>query len=337
MRAAILVSTLLWACHHASPAGAPSGKDDLGVAPLIELDAGCVTASARTGLKQVELVVMLDSSGSMGDGVNGDPAQKWVPVGNGLKAFFADTNSKGLSASLQFFPLSDECNSSAYYFPAVDLTALPEADKFGTAISATTPAGGTPTRPAIIGAIAYAQNLQMMNANARVAIVLVTDGEPDDCESSVRNVGLEAAKVASTIPTYVIGLGDVSSLNEIAQDGMTGAPILVSVSNPTQTATDIQKALEMIRGQQISCSFAIPPPPSGSTLSTANVNVNYTSGAGADQTLVYSADCSNANGWQYDNPDNPTQVNLCATICTTIREDVGSKIDIIFGCKTLIP
>ena len=59
------------------------------------------------------LVFLLDESGSMGDGKNGDRTKKWDPVTAALNAFFADPESAGITASLSMFPLNKNNGTGA--------------------------------------------------------------------------------------------------------------------------------------------------------------------------------------------------------------------------------
>jgi hypothetical protein len=340
MRRFLVLALALAGCH--SDNAVSDGGVDQGFVTT-QFDLGCATSGAEAKLVPVNLVVLLDRSGSMGDGVNGDPSLKWTPVTQAMEAFFADPQSLGMSASLAFFPdipnPTDQCNSSWYYPPAspgtVTMRTLPDTSSFSQAIGATTPSGMTPTRPGVMGSIDYAKDVRDGNPGSRTAIVLVTDGDPDVCDSSVPDTALEVAKVAGTIPTYVIGVGDsIASLQQIASAGGTGMPTFVSVGNAAQTAADFQKALEAIRGLVLTCDFPIPAPPQGMTLDFMSVNVLYTpSGAGQEQ-LLYDSACSTGVGWHYDDPQNPTQVQLCAQSCDQVKQDHGGKIDVVFGCAT---
>jgi hypothetical protein len=342
-RSIILLSTLclLVACKSKdSPqdAGDAGANDDMPFVP--SLDAACAVGGAKAKLKHLNLVVVYDRSGSMGDGVNGDPTQKWDPVGAGLEAFFQDLASVGVTASLSFFPsvknYVDQCNEDEYLTGDVPLTALPST-AFATAISATTPMGDTPTLPAVQGGIYAAQQLAMTDPTAKSAIVLVTDGEPDTCNSSVQNVSQAVQTVALVTPTYVIGVGsDTTDLSEISMAGGTGSPIIATVGDPTQTQSDIQSALASIRGQQVPCDFALPAPPVGQTLDVNKVNVLYTPSSGPQQALGYSVDCAGNVGWRYDNAMMPTEVILCTTTCETVQADKGADIEILFGCATQV-
>jgi hypothetical protein len=288
----------------------------------------CAESTAKAQLVPVYLVFMIDRSGSMSQD------SKWPTITQGLEAFFADPASAGLYASLAFFKQNNECDPNAYAAPALAMTALP-SNAFSAAIGNYSPNGGTPTVPAIQGAILYAQTQVPLHPGSKVAIVLATDGIPNDCNSTVAGVAAASATVASTIPTYVIGVGpEAANLDAMAVGGGTGKSYIVTTGNPAQTATDFQNALASIRGKTLACDFQIPPPPAGKTLDVTKVNVVYTPAGGQAQTLSYSKDCVSGTGWHYDNPASPSRIILCQSSCTTAQAGQGASIDIVFGCDT---
>jgi len=289
--------------------------------------SSCASASATPNPVPVDLVFMFDKSGSM------DENSKWTSCKSGLTSFFGDSKSQGLSASLQFFPQSNECSVNAYAAPAVAMRALPDGTTFSNTMSTYSPGGGTPTVPALSGAVAYAQSVAQSNPGDKVAIVLVTDGEPNDCNSDVNGVANVAAGVASTIPTFVIGVGNTGNLDAIAAAGGTGKATIVSTNNPQQTAQDFQTALNAIRGLTLACEYQIPAPPNGETFDESKVNVVYTPTNGGPQTLTYNQDCTGGTGWHYDDPKNPQKIELCTNTCNSVQMASG-KIDIVFGCAT---
>jgi hypothetical protein len=315
--------------------GDPDGGADLASDPFV-FDLSCASTTQKAELKPLNLLVLLDRSGSMGDGVNGDRTLKWDPVTAGLTAFFAAPASQGVFASLHLFPFagSDVCNPSAYYSATVPLTALP-ATAFSGPIAAATPGGNTPTRPAILGVIDLARELKAKDPATATAIVLVTDGEPDFCNSSVDNVAFEVQKVAPGIPTYVIAVGQsLAGLVKIAEAAGTAPPTVVSVGDAMKTRDDFLAALEAIRGLQLTCNLPLPAPPAGQSLDLTRVNVLFTSGAGAAQQLVYDRDCSSGSGWRYDDPAAPTRIELCGGACASAKADRRGRLDVVIGCKT---
>lgn len=256
--------------------GSNAGGDGTGASGGIEQ---CAAANAAAELAPVYLAFLLDESGSMGDGKNGDRKVKWDPVTSALKAFFSDPTSAGITASLTVFPQNQNltmsaadqnkpasCKATDYEKPEVAPTALPDDKTFAAAIAKLDPPNefGTPTLPGLSGTITYAQSLLKQDASRKVAIVMVTDGEPYGCGNgnSIDATAAAAAKVAATIPTYVIGVGkELASLNQIAQSGGTDKAFIVALDDPEQTRKDLLDAINLIRGKSISCELAIPPPP----------------------------------------------------------------------------
>ncbi|MGC4093790.1 MAG: vWA domain-containing protein [Polyangiaceae bacterium] len=87
------------------------------------------------------------------------------------------------------------------------------------------------------------------------------------------------------------------------------------------------------------CEWALPSPPSGQALDTANVNVRYTSQAGFATDLgrvPNGADCAQyEDGWYFDDPNNPKKILACSQTCTQIQSGGSSaKVDVLFGCKS---
>ncbi|HSQ64520.1 MAG TPA: vWA domain-containing protein [Polyangiaceae bacterium] len=341
--ASAVVSVFVMACGSGDPSSFPKsgsgGDGGSGNNPTFGSGSGssgdgganlsqCATSSATPTPVPVDLVFMFDKSGSMAD------SSKWTSCQSGLTSFFGDPNSAGLSASLQFFPQANECSASTYAAPSVSLRALPDNTTFANAMNNNAPGGGTPTVPALTGAIQYAQSIQTASPGDKVAVVLVTDGQPNDCNSTVQAVAAVAASAAATIPTFVVGVGNTGNLDAIALAGGTTKATIVSTNNPAQTAQDFQTALEAIRGLTLACEFQIPPPPQGETFDEAKVNVVFTPTNASPETLSYNQDCTGGTGWHYDDPNNPKKIELCASTCGDVQKDKSGKIDIVFGCAT---
>jgi hypothetical protein len=322
--------------------GGPSGTN-----------AACVTSTANAALSPANLVVMYDKSGSMGDTSEGfDPALKWTPVNQAMEAFFGDPGSAGLSASLQLFPQGTDLSSVCgydYATPKVPLSALgTNPNPLTAALQATSPSGGTPTLPAMQGAVAYAKQVAAQQPQSKTVIVLVTDGDPGFGINGQFAVGCtnndiphvaaaaEAALQGSpSIPTYVIGVGsDFTNLNAIAAGGGTKQATIVSVTDPAKTSGIFQQALDAIRAQTLSCDFALPQPPSGQQINPLAVNVVFDDGSGKQTTLTYDATCASGAGWHYDDLAAPTKVELCPATCQAVQADAKGALTLAFGCKT---
>jgi hypothetical protein len=158
------------------------------------------------------------------------------------------------------------------------------------------------------------------------------------CNNTVSTIAqaVAGAKAAGLL-TYVIGIGsdfEKTNLTSWATAGGT-AVIFVDANQTGQTTTEFQNALNSIRSVSLTCNFVIPPPPPGQTLDRNKVNVVYQPSSGAPTVLPYSSDCSNANGWHYDDPNAPTKIEVCPSSCATAQSDRNGKITLAFGCVTV--
>ncbi len=327
----------------ATAAGQFGGEPAGGAVPEAGVGDACASSFVQAHALPLLLVFMFDRSDSMNDleSTDGGPKQsKWDACVSGLGGFFDDPGSAGLFASLQFFMLPDECNVDGYAAPQVPMTALP-SPVFDQAFAATTASGETPTVPALQGALTFAAQTGASHPGSKVAVVFVTDGEPNGCDSTIDKAAAAAAAgwgdagdAGTGIPTYVIGIGKVKSLDAIAKGGGTGQAFIVSTSDPQQTSVDFRAALGAIRGSSLGCDYPVPSAPAGQTLDYGAVNVVFTPSAGGPDTLPYDSDCS-AGGWRYDDVQNPTRIEICPSRCTAIASDPAGSIAVELGCATI--
>jgi hypothetical protein len=298
----------------------------------------------------VRLAFVFDVSASMGqlDNPYHDPELKWEPVVASTKAFFADPESAGISASLTFFPIDadddERCDSASYEKPDVPVTALP-SDAFAQAIDDITPhskdewRSGTPTLAAVGATLDLARAQSKANPGDRHAVVLVSDGYPQGCDDDdIDSVASAVAKALPDIETYVIGVSNppggpdtVSNLNAVAQAGGTDHAYLVETGDPERTKSAFLDAVRAIRTGTLSCAFQIPEPPAGESFDRGRANVSDSNGVSAAD-FVYDPDCKSAQAWRYDDPDAPTHIVLCDETCAAVRRDAKAVLRVEFGC-----
>jgi hypothetical protein len=310
-------------------------------------DGACdyiVEQGTRTPLS---LYIMYDKSASMVGG-------KWESAKAGMQAFLEDPKSTGIMVAFNLFPRdpdgTPECDAKAYKTARVDYGPLPQnATAILALLDGETPDGtGTPIYPALGGAILAARDVAKPGASS--AVLLVTDGEPQGPASLCAGVDPEdpqaIADLASTaagwnppVHTYVIGLpgANQSFANLVAAAG-SGVAILVG-SNDVQT--EFQKALASVLGKALPCEFEIPEKVDKGEIDPTNVNVLYTPGGNSQFEYLYgvpdpsSPDCSQGD-WYYDDPAHPTRIILCPGTCSTLKEDLEGKLEIMLGCKTMV-
>ncbi|MBO6934788.1 MAG: VWA domain-containing protein [Deltaproteobacteria bacterium] len=91
--------------------------------------------------------------------------------------------------------------------------------------------------------------------------------------------------------------------------------------------------------QMLPCVYEIPEVPAGETFDPNRVNVEYTPGTGGTPELipnVRTLEGCTGEGWYYDDPEDPTQVQLCPFTCRRLEDDTAGKVDVAFGCMTVI-
>jgi Mg-chelatase subunit ChlD len=329
-------------------------------AGVVNPDAACAQSSSAASLASLTMLVMMDDSGSMNDN------NKWKQVAAAMKAFFADPAAAGLRVGLRLFP-SDQptkgcwdtvCNMdqataiTACSTALVDIGQLTSApaptDTQEAKLLAAIPAnpqpkgggnsGGTPTYAALQGAENIAVAYAAAHPTETVVVVFVTDGQPNGCDENITHIAKIASDTlaAHKIQTYAIGIlgSNQGTMDQIAKAGGTTAGIMIGGTSGTTTEADLLKAFGNIKASNVSCDFAVPPPPSTLMLSFDNVNVNYTPGKGAESTLprVENAAACGKGGWYYDDNAAPTQIHLCANTCTTVQADTGAALQVLFSC-----
>ena len=345
----------------------------------------CATQTDEAQLKPLDMVIMLDRSGSMNeDG-------KWASVTSAIDEFVTDPGSDGLGVGLGYFPEpygntclpcdygcglcyngccslptgdfcwddgdcdvgfcynfmchagggNATCEASDYAAPDVQVATLPAvASTLQSSMSMVTPQGGTPTGPALAGALDYAKTFADDHVKKDVVVVLATDGEPTECEpqgiADIAAMATDAAAGMPAIATFVIGVGaNLGNLNAIAAAGGTGTAYLVDADDTApQKFLD---ALNDIRKVAVACEYEIPDVKGGSIVYDL-VNVTFTVEGQPMQTLGYVGDISSCDqgGWYYDNPANPDSIHMCPSTCMALQATDAVSVEIIYGCETVV-
>ena len=236
----------------------------------------------------------------------------------------------------------DSCTASDYSTASVEIAPLPGvANAIVTAMGGHSPTTGTPTSAALQGAIDHAKSWASSHTSDAVAVILATDGDPEECDTSLPDIETIASTAAAGTPkidTFVIGVGtSTSNLNGIAMAGGTQQAFIVDTGGNVNQ--QFLAAMNAIRNSA-SCTFQIPLPPGGGTPDYNQVNIVFTPSGGTPKTIPYvmsKANCpTNGDGWYYDDPNNPTSINLCETTCGSVQADTNGSVDITLGCTTVI-
>ncbi len=314
----------------ATGGGGASGSGD-GAGPVVAPgDPQCGGDTYDAQARPLDIYVMMDESLSMVV-----PTDLWTPVTTALNQFFTNPQTAGIGVGIQFF--SGGCDVAPYQTPLVDVADLPgNAAALQSAMAAQVPSLGTATTAALQGAIAFARARQMQMPDRKQAVLLVTDGEPAGCGSTLDNASAAAADGLNgipSIPTYVLGIGNVDGLNQMAAAGGTGDAFLVD--DPTQVQ-GVVDAINQIRSQALPCEYAIPESSGGFDKTLVNLSWSHD---GSTTLVPYVGDamkCDAAQGgWYYDHPDVPMELVACSQTCDQLR--AGGSVSVVLGCPRVVP
>jgi len=316
-------------------AGGSASSSTVEVVPA-SVDVNCGTQTKNPTPQPVDLLLVLDRSGSMGNDIVTDTAcstgsgrrdaapctTKWPAMTASLKQVLA-ASPAGVQWGLKFFtsPKGGNCTVNS----GADVAVGPgTATQIQTAIAGTSPANQTPTRDAINAAVAY---FGTVNDGLVHYILLATDGQPncDDGSSSqvtttsVANTATAISAAATAgIKTYVIGIGSsAGNLTEFAQNG--GTTDYYPATSPDQ----LTAALSSIVVAVASCTFtmaAVPPDPT-------NLGVYL------DKNTKVPLDASDGYSLAADN----VTVTLNGSYCDGLKGGTYQVVQVYFGCPGAPP
>lgn len=244
------------------------------------------------------------------------------------------------------------CDAGAYATPVAGFAPLPEVGPtIIAAIDAHPKEGGTPTLPALDGALDAAIARRASNPDHKVVVVFATDGVPSVCDpalhipdeaQAIANVAAVASDgAAAGIETFVLGIFAEDeqaeaqpNLDAIAQAGGTEKAIIIAT-----TATATEQFVEALREVRVasSCEFAFAVDPGGEPIDYDAVWVRVEDAGSGEKVWVErvagASSChATRGGFYYDDPESPTHITLCPASCALLEGSPERAIEIYTNC-----
>ncbi len=291
--------------------GGSGSADGGGIEP-----GACEKRSNFLVVRRPNILFLLDTSSSM----EGEPMNQAKAALDEMAATVAEDVRVGIGG----FPVHQGCTSER-------LLQVGDHDEeaIEMSYSGLTAGGGTPTGRAlkfVREGSWLVDDEDPADDERRKAVVLITDGEPNDSEicDPADEASAEAANLADQgSPVYVVGFraeGDPDVLDAIAEAGGTEAPGEHRFYETSDTG-GLTAALTGIADGSVSCSFDLDPaPPRG-----ASVNVTV----GGEQVPSDRED-----GYRFDQESGDVEVT--GEWCQTLQERGrgGTTLEIDVGCPT---
>ena len=313
---------------------------------MLSQDASCAATSSEAKLITLDIVLVLDRSGSMA-------GSRWDGATKALTDYVNSPDAVGVNMGILYFPIdnppdNEVCTYTHYNNLSVPIGELPaNTPALVSSIAAEVPNGaGTPIYGALKGALFMATAHQAANPTHKVILVLASDGDPNSCDGVMGNPAnadtipviadlAEKALNYNGVQTFVVAIAGsaIVNMNEIAAKGGTGQALDVT----TNINLFLDKMKE-IQTSALSCNFPIPEAPAGQTFNKELVAVRYdpSDPQATDEEIPRAdnlQDCGQGSGWYYDNNVKPTKIVLCLKACQTVQSDIGAKISVLYGCE----
>jgi hypothetical protein len=290
-------------------------------------------------------------------------ASKWELTSQALLSAL-ETLPETTSVGVSYFSNDDACGVQSIPNVPLSRNTPSQRSSLVSSLAAIKPNGSTPLVGATVLAYRYMHGKALVGAiPGGQYVVLITDGQQSEaCDDPMRCKGADActdllvnqevpnaAADGVNIRTFVVGVPGSEAartvLSQIAKNGGTAAvgcdPKLgnchFDMTRETALGAALQRSLQKIAGQTLTCDLALPKPKDG-LVDLKLVNVVFTPNQARARVLPQDnhAPCdAGANGWQYNAAND--QIRLCGDTCTAVRGDRGARIDVVLGCPVVGP
>jgi len=351
--------------HVAGDGGIPGGGDLGDGGPI-----GCGMTPFESDAVPVNLMVVVDASGSMADATVADAnTTRWEALSTAVDAALGDVQGD-IAMGLQLYPTAgtscDVADDTNIDVPVTEGTV--SHPLIVGAMSARGPEGGTPTSAALARARRYFTEGGGMNLSGDRVVLLATDGGPN-CNDSI------TCGVDSCIPNLAKAERCNADLGEVANccDETIDPRLALSCLDDDRTIAEVEAlAAAGIRTLVI----GIP----GSEIFRDVLEAMAVAGGGADGYFEVDAsqdvsaltallrgitvglitscklqldgtppDLDNINveidgetigqagddGWELDRDADPLTITIKGATCAALEQDGAKTVDIIYGCPTV--
>ena len=294
-------------------------EDDGTVVPP-PIDAACPAVVFTPMPTTPSIALILDGSGSM-DNTDISPTRyrAMTTALTGAGGVVTSLETKAYFGSHVYYCDPNNNTPSLLSVPR----ALNNAAAINSSITGFTPGGNTPTPTAINSVVAtFAANPPP--AGSPPAIVLATDGEPNQCgggDTRPQSVAAAAAAYAAGIPVYVLAINQNSTHFQDMANAGQGDPAGVTVPYfPVSNATQLAAAFQTIINGVISCDLALTSSIDAQAAMQGTVTINGV-------PLTYGTDWTLVGG---------NTIHLEAGACATLKAATNPMVSATFPCGAVI-
>lgn len=329
-----------------------------------EPSCGGIFASAKPKLAPVDIILVVDNSGSM--------QAENAAVQNNLNAFATSLANSGLDFQVFLISMYPQQKLGICVAPPLGkllgCSMTPPNDSQPPYYHIERSVGSNSALDDILAEKSQWYPSMMDRLNSRKHIIIVTD---DDAVFGAPGVPtpIDVAKAKAkwfhdqvkAFPGFggqyavhaVTGIEGASCDNiyrvgrvyaQLAMPALNErlAGVLANLCDPDFEGIFEQISQGIVDGAELPCEFALPEPPMGVEFDRDKVNVYLNPQDQAPIPLLRVDGPSECNdvpggmGWYYDDYNSPDKILLCGAPCQAGQND-GTSISLEFGCKSYVP
>lgn len=334
----------------------------------------CGGTRVEAKLAPVNLLLVVDKSGSMTDQPQGFSLDKWSAMKEALGAavssapesvrfgLLAYPDARGTTIPLDC--AGDLCCAVPEDGDAVRVAVAPRnAEPIGAALEQISPGGGTPTAAALARALDYFTLGEGQNLEGDRYVLLATDGGPNcnsglSCDASACTPNLDGAAQCSGV-NCCEGAGEFCLDDEAvvaAIEALRSAGIFTFVvgipgtENYTASLDAFARAGGVPRTGAEHDYFAVSAASGVSGLTGVlksittellrSCEIALTEAPEQPSLVNVAIDCQvlpkeGESGWEYDDADAPTTLTIHGPACDDIKTYGARRVDVVYGCTTI--
>jgi len=335
----------------------------------------CGTTSVRAKLNTINLLIVIDKSGSMTDVPDGFDTDKWSAMKDALETVLGDLNER-VHVGLALYPYSfagpipeTGCDDDCCEVPdgeAAVLVGVATPAQSGPEIldqlDDTAPGGGTPTAKALEAAHAYFTVGSGATLEGSKYVLLATDGGPNcneelECDSDACTPNLDGqcpeGNCCEDAGEYCVDdRGVTEQIEALSEAGVSTFVVGIPGTDDYADYLDafaLAGGVPNTRGSRDYFAVSASAGVRGLVDVFTDITTDLvTSCEVALETqpeelgsVNVAVDCEvvkqdeDGSGWEYDTTPNPNAVILKGSACESLQESGASRIDVVYGCPTV--
>jgi hypothetical protein len=358
----------------AGDSGGTSGTDPGTCESLEGLGPQCGATSKQATFKTINVLIVLDKSGSMTDQPEGFDTDKWTATKDALGAALGE-GELDINFGMLLYPndlirnIELACDGNCCAVPEGAPAVVVPIKEGPVAVPAikdlladTSPGGGTPTAAALQRAFLYFTEGEGAELEGENYVLLATDGGPNcndnaACDGSTCTTNLDnqcdTDNCCEDFPAYCLDADSVTSQIQALDNagvktfviGIPGTESYTTYLNEFADAGGVPQSGGDTSYYAVSADAGVQGLVdvfnSITTQLVRSCDIELTEQPPKLDDVNVAIDCDivergeDNENWDYDQVPNPTMIQLKGDVCTRLQNEGATRVDVVLGCPVV--